>query len=88
MNLTVRDNEGATDSYSQDVTIRPQDFEKSQSTVLLERIGINVINETFPIEIFVVSLQINVSFSGASSGGLSIGEAELEVIIYDYLILD
>jgi PKD repeat protein len=83
VNLTVRDNMGASDSYSQDVTVRPQDFQKSQSTVLLERIGINAINETFPIEIFVVSLQINISFTGAASGGLSISDAELEVILYD-----
>jgi hypothetical protein len=74
---------GATDSYSLKVTIRPQDYEKSESTVLLERLGISNVNETIPIEIFVVSLWINVSFVGASSGTFPIGDATLEVTLTD-----
>jgi PKD repeat protein len=83
VNLTVRDNLGASDSYTQSVTIKPQDFEKSQSTILLERFGIDSVTENVTIEIFVISLWINVSFMGASSAGLPIGDAELEVIITD-----
>ena len=83
VNLTVRDNQGASDYYSQHVTIKPQDYEKTQSTVLLERLGIDTVSENITIEIFVASLWINVSFMGASTAGLPIGDAELEVIIYD-----
>jgi PKD repeat protein len=84
VNLTVRDNMGATDSYSLKVTIRPQDYEKSESTVLLERLGISNVNETIPIEVFVVSLWINVSFVGASSGTIpQLGDATLEVSLTD-----
>ena len=50
--------------------IRPQDYEKSESTVLLERLGISNVNETKPIEVFVVSLWINVS-SGRLNGSLT-----------------
>ncbi len=85
INLTVRDNHGASDSYSQDITIRPQDYEKSESTILLERMGLDTLNETIPIDIFVVSLWVNISFVGASSNGFQIGDAALEVTIMDPL---
>ena len=83
VNLTVRDNMAASDSYSMKVTIRPQDYERSENTVLLERFGIDTVNETIPVEIYVVSMWINVSFVGASSGTFPIGDATLEVTISD-----
>jgi PKD repeat protein len=82
VNLTVRDNMGSTDSYSMKVKIRPQDYEKAESTILLDRLGLSNVNETIPIDIFVVSLWINVSFVGASMG-TPINEATLEITLTD-----
>jgi PKD repeat protein len=81
VNLTVRDNAGATDSFSKIVTIRQQDYIDTTQAVLLSRIGIDQINDTIPVDINPISLWINISFMGASTDG----DAELEVIVYDPL---
>ncbi len=83
VNLTVRDDGGGKDSYELDVTIRPNDYLDSGNEILLERVGNSNMSKEFPIEEFAVSLEINISFQGASKNGMQIGDTTLEVTIYN-----
>ncbi len=80
VNLTVRDNDGATGSYSQKITVRPQDYDYSQTRILLKRLGISEENHTIPVDVFAISLWINITFIGAEMT-FPLGEAGLEVTI-------
>lgn len=83
INLTVIDDRSAQGSYSQEITIRPQDYNDASQTFLILRFGIDTFNETIPVEEFAASMEINVSFWGASVNGISVQETTLEVTIYN-----
>jgi len=83
INLTVIDDRSAQGSYSQEITIRPQDYNDGSTTFLILRFGIDTLNETIPVEEFAASMEINVSFTGASINGYSVQETTLEVTIYN-----
>jgi PKD repeat protein len=78
VNLTVIDNDGATDSYTMEVTIRAEDETIEMTTILLERFGINnQLVETFNVSLFAVSLWGNLTLIGHGAEG----EATLEVTL-------
>jgi hypothetical protein len=84
VNLTVKDKAGARDSIIKTITIRPTDYQISSSAILLsqEPLGLpSEINQTFPVEEFAVSLEINISFIGASLSGSSLESAKLDVLL-------
>lgn len=82
INLTVIDNDRGKDSYSEDITIIPNNYVEERSAILLQRFGIVEHNETIPVEEFAESLSINITITGASMTGGPIPEdAIVEIII-------
>ncbi len=84
VNLTVKDDGGARDTIVKTLTIRPTDYQVSSSAILLSQEPLNLpseINQTFPVEEFAVSLEINISFIGAALSGSSLESAKLDVLL-------
>jgi PKD repeat protein len=86
VNLTVVDDESATDSYTKTISIRPDDYLYSSAFFLSQRDlpGVDY-NETktFLVDEFAMNLTIRISFMGAEVNGSSIEDTSLEVYIYN-----
>jgi PKD repeat protein len=82
VNLTVIDDAKGKDSYSEDITIIPNNYMEERVDILIQRFGIVDHNETIPVEEFAESLSINITVTGASMTGGPIPEdAVVEITV-------
>jgi PKD repeat protein len=82
VNLTVFDDVGAKDWYTEEITILPKDYEASNNDILLSRIGRDTTNTTIPVDQFAFSLLIDISLTWIPSLD---GNAKLDATVYDPL---
>jgi PKD repeat protein len=86
VNLTVVDDESATDSYTREITIRPDDY-LYESAFFLSQRGLPGVDyngsKTFLVDEFAINLSISISFTGAEVNGSSIEDTALDVYIYN-----